>query len=71
MKKEGFGGFREIREQLLVPKPGFMCYNTCQRQVILMKGISNIFLQTEALPSLDGWSPDMITPYISHPVTST
>lgn len=28
-----------------------------------MKGISNTFLQKEALPSLDDWSPDMITPY--------
>ncbi len=28
-----------------------------------MKGISNTFLQNEALPSLDDWSPDMITPY--------
>ena len=28
-----------------------------------MKRISNTFLQKEALPSLDDWSPDMITPY--------
>lgn len=28
-----------------------------------MKGISNTFLQKGALPSLDGWLPDMTTPY--------
>lgn len=28
-----------------------------------MKGISNTFLQENALPSLDDWLPDMITPY--------